>query len=84
MNDEIKIEKGIPIPMYSGQERWLQIFRQMQVGDSFAILPDRSQQTVIIQSAKRIGAKVTTRRINQGKDKGKIRIWLVSKNANKK
>ncbi len=70
MNNEIKIEKGIPIPKSRvGSTKYP--FKEMKVGDSF-LVEERLRSCMAMQ-AKKHGIAVTTART----DDGKVRVWRV-------
>jgi len=75
MNEEIKIEKGIPIPpSHAGRAAEgnspLHALKKLEVGDSF-ISPKRAK--CFGAYAKTLGIKLTTRKTPDG-----IRVWRIA------
>jgi hypothetical protein len=65
------IEKGVPIPPLYQACKFRRILRAMSVGDS--VLIENRAQINFLNCARRIGAVVTSRKI----DGGGMRIWLI-------
>ena len=84
--NEIKIEKGIPLPptkqvgnRWGRGAKWAQMLRSMEIGDS-ALIP-ANKLPAIYQSCKRNGWKIRTQ-TQPDQLFGKIatlRLWLVGK-----
>ena len=72
MDNEIKIEKGIPIPERGGNGGLTATLRKMEVGDSFVV----KRPCSVHFCARQIGIKVKIRSI----DDHTMRVWVVSKN----
>ncbi len=74
MSDEIKIEKGVPIPNKNGNlNGFSDTVRKCEVGDSF-LWDKKDSKTNFHALSKAAGFKVTTRRHN-----GTVyRIWRVA------
>lgn len=71
---EIKIEKNIPIPSKSPvRNGFVDIFRQMEVGDSFLIPRGNIERSNLAPLAKLAGIKVSARLV----DDNNIRVWRV-------
>lgn len=70
MNQEIKIEKGVPIPGPNSNPNSLPgLMKQMQIGDSFL---STFKQTGFSQASKKVGIKVISRKTG---NPGEFRIW---------
>lgn len=73
MSDEIKIEKGVPLPTQRGAVSPLtSLVRALLVGDSFVFKSTGTARSVVYQAAKRCGFKVTCREIGDGQN---ARVW---------
>lgn len=80
---EIKIEKGIKQP-YHGRDKYLHLFDQMEVGDSF-LVPIMDHTYTQIQNILVASARHFSRKTNSGKkfrtksmeDEGGVRIWRI-------
>jgi hypothetical protein len=70
--NEIKIEKGIPIPARGTKGKWTSPLFEMKTGDSF-VADNLSVAGCVRSSAIKSGYKIKTRGIGNGK----IRIWKV-------
>lgn len=70
MSDEVKIEKGIPIPRAGeGNGTWTTVIAAMEVGDSFVA---DSPPGTYYAAARYVKAKVAVRRLDKG-----FRVWRV-------
>ena len=69
----IKIEKGIEVPQVRQKAKWQDVFRKMQVGDSFVVAENRIAS--VRKSAQYGGVRITTRNIGGGK----FRVWRIRK-----
>lgn len=67
---EIKIEKGIPMPQRN-QGKWINLFRNMKVGDSFEC--EERYRNSMSACASRIKIKVSVHQTTPGK----VRVWRV-------
>jgi len=68
----VPIESGVPAPDVRG--KFNLIFAEMSNGDSFMV-PDNQQRERALMSARRMGHKVTSLKVNgEG-----YRVWLVTK-----
>lgn len=70
MSDEIKIEKGIPVPRAVKSGPVLEALRKMQVGDSILISAGERNNTH--NRSKIANIKITTRQEGE-----KLRVWRV-------
>jgi hypothetical protein len=71
-NVHVVIEKNVPIPTHAFKKKGLSaMFRAMEVGDSFSIREDHRANLTTM--AKRVGIRVTVRKI----DAGMCRVWRV-------
>ena len=70
----IPIESGIPVPDVRG--KFNHVFAEMSNGDSF-IVPDDQQRQRALMSAKRMGHKATSLKVNGSG----YRIWLIYKSS---
>ena len=72
---EIKIEKGIPVPLgsYTRHTGITSLFRKMEIGDS--ILIPESKKRSAYNCSRQIGALVKIRL--DGKEM--VRVWLIKK-----
>jgi len=84
--DEIKIEKGIPLPptkpvgnRWGQGAKWAQTLRAMEIGDS--ILVPATALGSIYPSCKRNGWKIRTQTqpFQRGDKIATLRLWLVGK-----
>lgn len=72
--NEIKIEKGIPIPPMRNSPNKYPV-ESLNVGDSFLSPPGArpmSFRTAVANKAKKLGFKITTRQTPQG-----LRVWRI-------
>jgi DnaJ-class molecular chaperone len=83
----IKIEKGVPLEGKGrGKGKWQQVFREMEIGDSFVVIDHQpndyksamrasnSAKTSIRSAAKFAGVKIATRSLEDGHG---FRVWLI-------
>lgn len=70
MNNEIKIETGIPIPT-RGALKW-EFIKDLEIGQSFTT--GLTLRMTVANTAKRHGIKITTRKINDSE----MRVWRIS------
>ncbi len=68
----VPIESGVPVPDVRG--KFNLIFAEMSNGESFMV-PDNNQRERALMSAKRMGHKATSLKVNGAG----YRVWLVSK-----
>lgn len=80
---EIKIEKGIKQP-YHGRDKYLHLFDQMEVGDSFlAPIMDNTYarlQSILIASARHFSRKTNSGkkfRTKSKQDEDGVRVWRI-------
>ena len=77
MNDEIKIDKGIPLPMLSTRSGSVgRIFQTMQNGDSFLT---RQKIAALYGRARMFGCKICVRKTD---NPGEFRVWRINDNPN--
>lgn len=76
MNNEIKIEKNIPIPPGRNKSELGKAIRLLKVGESF-LAPANTVHGTISTHARRVNIKYTTRvEYPEGKDNiPRIRVW---------
>ena len=79
--NEIKIEKGIPVPpgKTTGNRYgcWVEVIRRMEIGDSIVV--PAPAMGAIYPSCKRNGWKIRTRTqpFQKGEKLASVRVWLV-------
>ncbi len=73
MNEEIKIEKNIPMPVTHRYGKWVAIIREMEVGDSFFVknCSERQANSAAVSIRRICGPGSAARR----KTKDGIRFW---------
>jgi len=73
---EIKIEKGIPIPIPAGRQgaQRKNPFDEMEIGDSFLVAEEkiRTVRSLASFAKKKSGMKVATRKVDGG-----FRVWRI-------
>lgn len=72
MNDMPKIEKNIAIPQQTKWGKNVEFLKKLDVGDSFVIEKESIRGSFGV-SARRLGIKLTTRKLEDGK----IRLWRI-------
>jgi hypothetical protein len=86
ITDDIKIEKGIPLPpekpvgnRWGRGAKWAQMLRSMEIGDSALITA--TALTAIYPACKRNGWKIRiqTQPYQPGEKIATLRLWLVGK-----
>jgi len=68
--DEINIDKGIALPAH--KYKWADVFRRMEVGDSF--VAPRTSQSACLLVARRNRMKIATRKISATQ----LRVWRIA------
>ena len=68
---DIKIEKGVPLPVRNNRSGLMQILRNLKIGDSFVYPMDA--RTGVYGMAKSVGIKVTARY----QADGTVRVWRI-------
>ncbi|HOA61602.1 MAG TPA: hypothetical protein PKK57_09610 [Verrucomicrobiota bacterium] len=80
--DEIKIEKGVPLPPAKAPGNrygcWVDVIRRMEIGDSI-VVPAPAMSS-IYPSCKRNGWKIRTQSqpFQRGDKIARLRVWLVA------
>lgn len=72
---EFRIEKGIDLPKFSGDQSRRYPFPDMEVGDSFAIPPE---QAIRIRTAANNWGKLNGRKFSTRKHGGGYRVWRIA------
>ena len=72
MNDELKIEKNIPVPMgYQKTSKRIDLLKKLEVGDSVLMSEYPSDvRQMYFNPAKRLGMHITVRKTAEG-----TRMW---------
>lgn len=74
MSDEIKIDKGVPIPIGSSRGSEIgELVRKMKVGDSF-LKPHRFSYSAVTMAVRRAGYKYRTKKDHKD-PKNRVRVW---------
>lgn len=69
--DELRIERGIPIPFFRRKKKYGPLVNEIRVGDS-VLFSNRNQAVSFWQAIKKSGGEATYRTVKDG-----FRVWKV-------